>query len=318
MMPKRGIAMNAGNATEQLESLLAAASADTEKGKVASYIPELAKEDPRQLGVSVCMPDGSILSAGDADTPFTLQSISKIFTLILALCQNGQQYVFERVGKEPTGDPFNSIIKLETIKPHKPLNPMINAGAIAVAGMIQGKSVEDRLNGLLDMLRKMTGNPDIRINEAVYGSEKKTAARNRALAWFLKDSGVLDGDVEETLDLYFRHCAIEVTTKEVAKLGMVLAADGIDVATGERIFPEEVARICKTFMVTCGMYNASGEFAIDVGIPAKSGVAGGIMATVPKRMGIGVFGPALDEKGNSVAGVKLLELLAKEWKLGIF
>jgi len=310
--------MDKALATKQLEDVLNQASAYTNKGSVASYIPELAKEDPKQLGISVCFSDGTLLSVGDVDVRFTLQSISKIFSLIIALCQNGQKHVFERVGKEPTGDPFNSIIKLETIKPHKPLNPMINAGAIAVAGMIQGKSIDERLNSVLDMLRKMTGNPSICVNEAVYCSEKRTADRNRALAWFLKDSGILTTDVEETLDLYFRHCAIEVTAKDVARMGMVLAADGIDMQTGERYFPEEVARICKTFMVTCGMYNASGEFAIDVGIPAKSGVAGGIMATVPQKMGIGVFGPTLDEKGNSVAGVELLRLLSKEWKLGIF
>ncbi|EJL41308.1 glutaminase [Brevibacillus agri] len=310
--------MEIERASIQLAEAVKAASDYTGQGKVAAYIPELAKVDSRMLGAAVCLPDGTILSAGDADVPFTLQSISKICSLIVALCQNGQKHVFERVGKEPTGDPFNSIIKLETIKPHKPLNPMINAGAIAVAGMIQGNGVEQRLDAVLSLLRKMTGNPALSINEAVYCSEKRTAARNRALAWFLKDSGVLATDVEETLDLYFRHCAIEVTAKEVARLGMVLAADGVIPETGERVIPQEVARICKTFMVTCGMYNASGEFAIDVGIPAKSGVAGGIMAAVPQRMGIGVFGPALDEKGNSVAGVKLLELLAKEWNLAIF
>lgn len=302
----------------QLHEAVKQASAFSENGAVAAYIPELAKQNPKQLGASVCFPDGTVWSSGDTDVPFTLQSISKIFSLVAALCQNGTKYVFERVGKEPTGDPFNSIIKLETIKPHKPLNPMINAGAIAVAGMIGGKNVGERLEAILQLLRKMTGNPDIQVNHAVYTSEKQTADRNRALAWFLKDSGILTGDVEETLDLYFRHCSIEVTAADIAKMGMVLAADGVDVRTGERLFPQEVARICKTFMVTCGMYNASGEFAIDVGIPAKSGVAGGIMATVPHRMGIGVFGPPLDDKGNSVAGVKLLELLAKEWKLGIF
>lgn len=303
---------------EQLQAAWQAAAAYTDKGNVATYIPELAKQDPRQLGVSVFLPDGTVISVGEADVCFTLQSISKIFSLIVALCQNGPDYVFERVGKEPTGDPFNSIIKLETIKPHKPLNPMINAGAIAVAGMIQGRDVEERITCILDLLRKMTGNPDIRVNEDVYESEKRTADRNRALAWFLKDSGVLVGDVEETLDLYFRHCAIEVTAKEVARMGMVLAADGVDPLSKERFFSADVARICKTFMVTCGMYNASGEFAIDVGIPAKSGVAGGILATVPQRMGIGVFSPALDDKGNSLAGVKLLEQLSRAWNLGIF
>lgn len=302
----------------QLEEAWITGKAFVDRGRVAAYIPELAKQDPGQLGVSVCLPDGTLLNAGKSDVCFTLQSISKLFSLIVALCQNGPNEVFSRVGKEPTGDPFNSIIKLETIKPHKPLNPMINAGAIAVAGMIQGKDVEARLDCILDLLRKMTGNPEIRVNEEVYSSEKKTADRNRALAWFLKDSGVLTADVDETLDLYFRHCAIEVTAQEVARMGMVLAADGFDRCTGEQLFPQAIARICKTFMVTCGMYNASGEFAIDVGIPAKSGVAGGILATVPHRMGIGVFGPALDDKGNSVAGVKLLEQLSREWKLGIF
>ncbi|MDH6348998.1 MULTISPECIES: glutaminase A [Brevibacillus] len=310
--------MDIESASNQLAEKVQAASEYTGQGKVAAYIPELAKVDARMLGAAVCMPDGTIVSAGDADVPFTLQSISKIFSLVVALCQNGHKHVFERVGKEPTGDPFNSIIKLETIKPHKPLNPMINAGAIAVAGMIQGNGVEERLDAILTLLRSVTGNPGLSVNEAVYRSEKRTADRNRALAWFLKDSGVLTTDVEETLDLYFRHCAIEVTAKDVARLGMVLAADGLIPHTGERIIPREVARICKTFMVTCGMYNASGEFAIDVGIPAKSGVAGGIMAAVPQRMGIGVFGPALDEKGNSVAGVKLLEILSQEWNLGIF
>jgi glutaminase len=303
---------------EQLKAAWEAGIACCDKGKAAAYIPELAKQDPRQLGVSVYFPDGTVYSLGDADTCFTLQSISKIFTLIVALCQNGPEYVFSRVGKEPTGDPFNSIIKLETIKPHKPLNPMINAGAIAVAGMIRGKNTEERIACILDLLRKMTKNPDIRVNQAVYESEKRTADRNRALAWFLKDSGVLDGDVEETLDLYFRHCSIEATAKEVARMGMVLAADGVDPQSGERYFPRDVARICKTFMVTCGMYNASGEFAIDVGIPAKSGVAGGILATVPQRMGIGVYGPALDDKGNSVAGIRLLQHLSSSWNLSIF
>ncbi|MEJ8545408.1 glutaminase A [Brevibacillus borstelensis] len=291
---------------------------EAEKGQVPSYIPELARQEKRRLGVSVCLKDGSVFSAGDAHLPFTLQSISKTFSLMVALCEHGERYVFERVGKEPTGDPFNSIIKLETIKPHKPLNPMINAGAIAVAGMIPGGSVEERLEKIMRLLRKMTGNPDLRVNDEMYQSEKQTADRNRALAYFLKDSRILDGDVEETLDLYFRHCSIEVTTVEVARLAAILAADGYDIASKEQLFPREVARICKTFMVTCGMYNASGEFAIDVGIPAKSGVAGGIMAAVPQRMGLGVFGPALDDKGNSVAGVKLLQKLSDLWDLSIF
>jgi glutaminase len=306
------------NIQQVLEQTVQETVSEAEKGEVASYIPELARQDKRRLGISVCLKGGTLLSAGDAHLPFTLQSISKIFSLMVALCEHGERYVFERVGKEPTGDPFNSIIKLETIKPHKPLNPMINAGAIAVAGMIPGATVEERLEKIMRLLRKMTGNPELRVNYDVYQSEKQTADRNRALAYFLKESKILSGDVEETLDLYFRHCSIEVTTVEVARLAAILAADGYDIVSGEQLLPREVARICKTFMVTCGMYNASGEFAIDVGIPAKSGVAGGIMASVPQRMGLGVFGPALDEKGNSVAGVKLLQRLSDMWDLSIF
>ncbi|MFY0543323.1 glutaminase A [Brevibacillus sp. H7] len=305
-------------AHKQLQDALAEAATHTRHGAVASYIPELAKQDPDRLGACVCLLDGTVLTAGDVDIPFTLQSISKIFTLILAICDRGTDYVFQRVGKEPTGDPFNSIVKLETIKPHKPLNPMINAGAIAVCDMIAGSSVEERLERIMNLLSRMTGMQDFRVNEEVYRSEKLTADRNRALAYFMKDSGVLTGDVEETLDLYFRHCAIEVTSREVAQLAVVLAADGKDLQTGVSIIPRDVARICKTFMVTCGMYNASGEFAIEAGIPAKSGVAGGIMATVPNRMGIGVYGPALDDKGNSIAGVRLLESLSEIWNLSIF
>jgi len=305
-------------AQAQLNQALASAAARTGEGEVARYIPELARQDPHQLGVSVMLLDGTEITAGDVDTPFTLQSISKVFTLMLAICDNGADAVFERVGKEPTGDPFNSIIKLEMTRPHKPLNPMINAGAIAVCDLIAGRSVEERLERIVDLIQKMSGNRSIRVNEQVYRSEKETAHRNRALAHFLKDTGVLTGDVEETLDLYFRHCAIEATARDVAHMGAVFAAEGRDLRSGDAIVPLDVARICKTFMVTCGMYNASGEFAINVGIPAKSGVAGGILASVPHRMGIGVYGPALDDKGNSIGGVALLEELSRKWNLSIF
>jgi glutaminase len=268
--------------------------------------------------VTVTFLDGTSISAGDADVPFTLQSISKLFSLMIAIEDCGFDCVFSRVGKEPTGDPFNSIVKLETIKPHKPLNPMINAGAIAVSSLIKGGSVNEKLQRILRLLQKLADNPTLGVNEKVYQSEKLTADRNRALAYFMRDSGIIEGDVEEVLDLYFRHCAIELTSGDLSRIAAVFAADGKDLRTGEQIIPKQVARVCKTFMVTCGMYNASGEFAIDVGIPAKSGVSGGILAAVPHKLGIGVYGPSLDEKGNSKAGVKLLELLANLWQLSIF
>lgn len=289
-----------------------------EKGKTAAYIPELRKVDPHQLGISILQGDGKILSSGDCDKKFTIQSISKTVSLMLALLDRGQDYVFERVGMEPTGDAFNSIIKLETIHPSRPLNPMINAGAIAIDSMIVGDDTDHKFSRLVDFFRKLCHNDSLWYNEDVYLSEKATGFKNRALANFIKDSGVLEGDVEEVLDLYFKQCSIEIDCRDIAMLGAVIALDGVSPVTGEALIPKYISRIVKAFMVTCGMYDASGEFSIKVGIPAKSGVAGGIMAAVPGKMGIGVFGPALDEKGNSIGGIKVLEYISKEWDLSIF
>ncbi|WP_352417989.1 glutaminase A [Proteiniborus sp.] len=290
----------------------------TSKGKVASYIPALKRADPKQLGVCVADIEGNIFAAGDYGQKFTLQSISKTISLMLAIMDNGSDKVFSKVGMEPTGDAFNSIIKLETISPSKPLNPMINAGAIAVASLIKGKDPEEKFNRLLVLLRKICQNDKLSINKEVYLSEKETGNRNRALAYFMKDVGIINGDVEDVLDVYFKQCSIEVDCIDIAKIGLFLAKNGVVLETSERIVEEKVAKTIKSFMVTCGMYNASGEFAINVGIPAKSGVGGGIMAAVPLRMGIGVFSPALDDKGNSIAGYGLLEDLSKELDLSFF
>ena len=290
----------------------------TANGKVASYIPALARTNPNLLGICVADINGEIYTAGDYNHKFTLQSISKTISLMLAIMDNGMDYVFNKVGMEPTGDAFNSIIKLETISPSKPLNPMINAGAIAVASMIKGKDNEEKFERLLNLFRKICDNEKLDINTEVYLSEKSTGHRNRALAYFMKDVGIIEGDVEEILDVYFKQCSIEVDCIDIAQIGLFLANKGIVPKTGEKITTEAVARTIKTFMVTCGMYNESGEFAINVGIPSKSGVGGGIMSTVPHRMGIGVYGPALDSKGNSIAGYALLKDLSKELNLSIF
>jgi glutaminase len=287
-------------------------------GKVADYIPALGKADPNDLSVAICAPDGTVIGAGDTTHKATLQSISKIIALALVLMDRGEQEVFKKVGMEPTGDPFNSIAKLEEIQPAKPLNPMINAGALAVTHMIAGASVEERFERLLQFVRKLSGNPTISYSEEVARSEFTTAFLNRSLCYFLKQHGIINEDVEELMDLYTKQCAIEMTCIDLARIGLVFAMDGRDPFTDEQIMPLDVARICKTFMVTCGMYNASGEFAIKIGIPAKSGVSGGILAAVPGRFGIGIFGPALDEKGNSITGMKLLELLSKTYSLSIF
>jgi glutaminase len=194
---------------------------------------------------------------------------------------------------------------------------MINAGAIAVTTLIEGQGVDHKFERLLHFVRRLTGNPDITYNTKVARSESETSNLNRSLAYFMREHGVFNGDIEEILALYFKQCAIELNCRDLARLGAVLANNGRDIG-GEKLIPADVARICKTFMVTCGMYNASGEFAIEVGIPAKSGVSGGILASVPYHMGIGVLGPALNDKGNSVAGIQILKKISEKWDLSIF
>ncbi|SHJ84180.1 L-glutaminase [Anaerobranca californiensis DSM 14826] len=287
------------------------------QGKVASYIPALAKQDGEKFGVAVMDLSGKFFAVGDVEEKFTLQSISKVFTLMLAIIDKGQEYVFSKVGMEPTGDPFNSIVKLETMNPSKPLNPMINAGAIAISSMIKGKNNGERFNRIRGFLEEIIGEK-ITFNEEVYLSEKETGNRNRAAAYFMKDVGIIEGNVEEVLDLYFRHCSLEVNCIQLAKLAGMLANQGVSVITGKRMVSKEITQLVKSFMVTCGMYNASGQFAIKVGVPAKSGVGGGIMAVVPNKYGVAVWGPALDQVGNSIGGVKILEDMSKEFDWSIF
>lgn len=301
-----------------LEEVLNSNRKYTNYGQVAGYIPELKKAKRDDLGICVIDKDNNIYKACNWDTKFTIQSVSKIVVLAMALMDNDWQYVFSKVGKEPSGDPFNSIMKLETNDTKKPSNPMINAGAIVTTSLIKGASLEEKEERMLKFFRKLAKNDNLGINYDVYKSEKMTGDRNRAMAYLLRNDGFIQGDVEELLDLYFKQCSIEVDTLDLARIGVNLASYGVDIETGERIIDEKVSRIVKTFMVTCGMYDASGEFAIKVGIPAKSGVGGGILASVPNTMGIGVYGPALDKKGNSIAGIKILEELSQKLELNIF
>lgn len=287
-------------------------------GQLASYIPALLEANPNDLGVAIVDVEGRKYYAGQCEKNFTIQSISKVVSLILALGDNGRTNVFKRVDVEPTGDGFNSIVNLETKDKQRPYNPMINAGAIATTSLIYGEDGEDKLERIIKFMRKATNNPNISINEEVYVSERRTGDRNRALAYFMKSNGMLQGDVEEILELYFRQCSIEANAIDLAMFGSVLANDGVTPWNGERLMSRETCRIVKTIMVTCGMYDASGEFAVHIGIPAKSGVGGGILATVPRRMGIGVYGPALDKKGNSLAGIHVLKDLSEELDLSIF
>lgn len=290
----------------------------TSGGNVASYIPELSKANPDDLGIYAVALDGNEYFAGEYNKKFTLQSISKIITLMLAIMDNGEQKVFSYVGAEPTGDSFNSIASLEVKSLHKPYNPMINAGAILTSSLILGNSVEEKIERILKFTRKLANNNDININKSTYLSEKETGDRNRALAYFMKSYNSMEGNVDDILDVYFSHCSMEVTCKDMARIGAVLANDGVLPWSDERVVSKEICRITKTIMVTCGLYDASGEFAVHIGIPAKSGVGGGILAAVPKKMGIGVYGPSLDAKGNSVAGIQVLQQLSEKLDLNIF
>lgn len=302
---------------ELLQDALKYGKCFTAQGKPAHYIPELKRVNKHQLGVCAISVKGEILEAGDTRKPFTIQSISKLASLILAIRDKGADYLFQdKVGVEPTGDPFNSIIKLETKV--RPFNPFINAGAITVASCIDGKDSEEKFSRFMTFIRDVCHNPDISLNQSVYESEKATGDRNRALAYYLKASEILEGDVEECLDFYFKMCSVNVTAVDIACLGSVLANHGVSPFTGQALIEPSRAKAIRALMLTCGMYDESGTFAMTVGFPAKSGVGGGITVSVADHMGIGVFGPALDEKGNSLGGIKILEYLSEKMDCTLF
>ena len=294
-----------------LEEACKYASGYLDEGKVAGYIPELAKADPKRLGVCLTMRDGTTCTAGDTDTPFTVQSIGKTFVLILALQTAGFDHVFSKVGMEPSGDSFDSIIQLE-IKNWTPYNPLINCGAIATTSCIKS---ETPFEDYLALMRTLCGDPEIRLSEETYQSEKATGNRNRAITYLLANDGIIGDNAEQVLDLYFRFCSVLVTARGLAHYAMVLSNGGVHPQTGKRLLDAGIVKTLKTLMLLCGMYDESGEFAVRVGIPAKSGVGGGIMAVGPDGMGIATYGPALNRKGNSVGGERILEYLSEHMNL---
>lgn len=297
-----------------LKEALMKGKAATGHGTVASYIPELAKANREDFGICVMLSDGTVYSCGEVTKRFSIQSVCKTILLAAALTEFGFDKVFTYVKMEPSGDSFNSILKLDTAS-NLPYNPFINAGAIQIAGLLaKTKTFED----ILEFAKKLCLDDEISLNVPVFESEAETGDRNRAIAYLLKSKDVLHEDCDAVTDLYFRACSMNVTAKSLAGLGMVLANGGINPNTGERLLDKETARIINTLMLTCGMYDGSGEFAVKVGIPAKSGVGGGIVATAKNRMGIGIYGPSLDEKGNSIAGIRALEYLSKELSLHAF
>ena len=303
---------------ELLERLLEECLHFTTQGRVADYIPELAKANPDALGIYVIGSEGKHSWAGDRHQPFTIQSVVKPILLLQALLDNGVELVQSRVGVEATGKPFDAINAGDQSLDSGHINPMVNMGAIVMCTLIRGATYEERFQRLLELTRKLAGDESIGVDEAVYRSEKSHGSKNRALAYLLKSYGLLEDDVEEVLDCYFRACSIQVDCRALAHIGAVLSNRGRLPVSNQRIFPSALARYVNAILMTCGMYDGSGEFAMRVGVPAKSGVGGGIMAVVPTRMGIGIYSPALDRKGNSLAGIRLLERLSRELYLSIF
>jgi glutaminase len=287
------------------------------QGKLADYIPALNQANKNHLGAVIQTMDGQCFSSGDTGIPFSIQSISKIFSLIYVLNTVGIKSILERVGVEPSGNPFYSLVQLE-YESGKPRNPLINAGAIAVTSLIDGHNVSHRFSKLLNFLRTLSGNKNLKLNEDIYRSEAETSHRNRAVGHFMKHFGLIEGSVDEAVDCYFEQCSIEMTCEELARAGSFLANNGHDPFTKQRVTSEDNVKFANAIMTMCGLYDASGEFACKVGLPGKSGVGGGILAIVPGKMSIATFGPALDEKGNSMGGLKILEFLSQELKLSLY
>ena len=281
-------------------------------GQVASYIPELARADPSAFGIAIATVDGEIFEVGDASVPFTIQSISKPLAFGIALADRGEDAVLARVGVEPSGNPFNSVtVDAES---SRPFNPMVNAGAIVTTALIDGTDPGDRLARILETFSCFAGR-ELEIDPAVLQSERDTGDRNRALAWLMRSFGMLDGDAQEIVDLYFGQCSVLVTCRDLAVIGATLANDGVNPLTGRRAIAAQHVTSMLSVMTTCGMYDNAGRWVFNVGLPAKSGVAGGVLAVLPGQLGIGVFSPPLDSRGNSVRGIGVCERLSRDLKL---
>jgi glutaminase len=289
--------------------------AGTRDGHLATYIPELAKANPDAFGICLVTMDGVAYTAGDTGVPFTMQSISKPFVFATALADRGQPFVGRKVGVEPSGDAFNSI----SLDPQTgaPLNPMINAGAIATTGLVAGDTPEAQWQRIAASIAAFVGR-DVRVDGSVYRSESETGFRNRAIAWMLKNFGIVDGEPMPILENYFRQCSLLVDCRDLAFMAATLANGGVHPGTRQSVLPGEHVERVLSVMATCGMYDYAGSWLFEVGMPAKSGVSGGIIAVVPGRFGIGIHSPLLDEKGNSVRGIAACKSLSRDLGLHVF
>jgi glutaminase len=293
---------------QQYLDRIRAEHADVQDGALASYIPELTRVDPNAFGLSLSSGDGYVYESGDAAVEFTIQSISKPFTYALALDRIGQDAVDARIGVEPSGEAFNEISVDKTTK--TPKNPMINAGAIAAVSLIPASTPDERFALIQDFYSAFAGRR-LELDADVYASEKASGSRNRAIAYMLQSFGVLD-DPDDVLDVYFRQCSFNVTATDLARMAATLARGGVNPVTGRRVTNAAVVRRTLSVMVTCGMYDAAGDWVSAVGMPAKSGVGGGIVAVLPGQLGIGVYSPLLDAKGNSVRGVRVCRSMSEQ------
>jgi len=300
-----------------LDDIAAEMASETERGKVADYIPQLAHVDPKQFGIAVATPDGQIYAAGDASTLFSIQSISKVFTLTIALGKLGDA-LWTHVGREPSGDPFNSITILE-YESGRPRNPLINAGAIAVVDAIMmGHEPKATLGEILQFVHFIADDDSIRFDHKVAASEMEHKDRNAALAHFMKSFGLLKHDVDKVLGVYFHQCSIAMNCQQLARAGLFLVSNGVNQHTGVRVINPQRSRRINSLMMMCGHYDGSGEFAYRVGLPGKSGVGGGILTIAPGKGSIAVWSPGLDHVGNSKLGLKALERLVQKTGWSVF
>ncbi len=290
-----------------------------DEGQVATYIPGLAKVDPYQLGVYLFdVANDKRCQAGASRVRFAIESVSKVITLLYAIERLGLTEVEAQVGTRQTGFPFDTILNMEITKETHPLNAFINSGAILISSLIEEEDGQSPFEQILNFTREICNDPEITLDDGIYQSELRTGDMNRSLAYYLKAKGALNNDVTTSLDTYFKQCSMMVTCESLANLGAVLANDGIAPWNGERIISSAAATYTKSVMMTTGLYNESGTYSVKIGVPTKSGVGGGLVAAAPNHYGIGIFSPALDHAGNSVAGLALLELISKELKLSIF
>ncbi|MBA2691429.1 MAG: glutaminase A [Rubrobacter sp.] len=285
---------------------------------VEYYDPEAPEEEKESFGVSlVSAADGMTFETGEHDVPFPLQSISKAFVYGMALEDCGRESVLKKVGVEPSGEAFNSIEFDE--RANRPHNPMVNAGALATTSLVlEGDEPEKCMERILTALRKYSGNDALDVNEELLAAQFEDTDRNRAIAYLMRSHGMIEGDVEAILELYLRQCSVFVTTHDLGMMASTLANGGVNPETGERALEGRYVRDLLSVLYTCGMYDAAGQWAYEVGIPAKSGVSGGIMAIVPGKLGIAVYSPGLDEYGNSVRGIKVCEEISERLGLHVF